>query len=101
MAVRIKRYENRKLYDEGSSSYISVLELSDLAAKEAAGNCDVKVICDRTGEDVAVKILSRALYERLKSYLAEGNNTEPPFPASVLVRLIAKVPATPRRTAKS
>jgi len=97
MTVTIKKYANRKLYDEEASAYLSMLELSDLAAK----NPDIRVTCDRTGRDITLETLSRALYERLKAYAGEDagvssnikSNWSSPFPAADLAKLIARVPS--------
>lgn len=87
MPVTIRKYENRKLYNEEKSSYISMLELADLAVK---GN-DLKVVCDRTGRDLTLETLARALYERLKSRVDRGDEKDP-FSPRALAKLIALVP---------
>jgi hypothetical protein len=95
MTTQIKKYTNRKLYREGDVKYLSMLELADLAAADD----DLLVTCDRTGRDLTLETLSRALYERLKDYsdessfLARGSNKPAPFKARELARLIALVPA--------
>jgi hypothetical protein len=95
MAAQIKKYANRKLHVEGDAKYLSMLELGDLAAKDS----DLHVVCDRTGRDLTLQTLSRALYERLKDYfdedrfMATGRNKPLPFPVSELTALIARVPA--------
>ncbi len=58
----IRKYGNRKLYDETSARYVSMVELSDLVAEGSR----VKVTCDLTGNDLTVETLARALYERSK-----------------------------------
>ena len=93
MSVRIKKYGNRKLYDENASSYLSMLDVADLAANDG----DVVVKCDRTGRDLTIETLARALYERLKDYYDEDNfmsngNPENPFSPKELIKLIVKVP---------
>ena len=81
----IRKYENRKLYDVESSSYVSMLELSDMVA----GGARVRVSCDLTSRDITSEVLSRALYERMRDRdLARGDN---PFPPERLARLIALV----------
>jgi polyhydroxyalkanoate synthesis regulator protein len=95
MTVRIKKYANRKLHAVGDTKYLSMLELADRAAKDS----DIQVVCDRTGRDLTLETLSRALYERLKDYFDEdrfietGRNKALPFPVSELTKLIALVPA--------
>lgn len=92
--VQIKKYANRKLHAEGDSKYLSMLELGDLAAKRS----DIHVVCDRTGRDITLETLSRALCERLKAYGDEerfvqtGKNKPLPFEVSDLADLIARVP---------
>jgi hypothetical protein len=97
MSLKVKRYANRKLHAVGDVKYLSMLDLADRAVKDKAG--DVQVVCDRTGRDLTLESLSRALYERLKDYgdegryLETGRNKPSPFEASELIRLIALVPA--------
>jgi polyhydroxyalkanoate synthesis regulator protein len=97
MALKIKRYANRKLHAEGDVKYLSMLELADRAVKEKDG--EIQVLCDRTGRDLTHETLSRALYERLKDYgdedrfLETGRNKPTPFDVSELTKLIALVPA--------
>ena len=79
--AEIRKYTNRKLYDEGRASYISMLDLSDMVA---AGT-RVRVTCDRTGDDITVNVLARALYERLKVGSRVG------FAPAALEHLIASV----------
>jgi polyhydroxyalkanoate synthesis regulator protein len=95
MALRIKKYGNRKLYDEGASSYISMLDLAKLVSKDN----NVVVTCDRTGRDLTLETLARALYERLKTYsdedvfLRTGSNRPQLFSVSKLTSLLALLPA--------
>jgi polyhydroxyalkanoate synthesis repressor PhaR len=49
----IKKYPNRRLYDEANSSYVNFSELKDLLL---AGE-NFKVIVDKTGEDQTSKVL--------------------------------------------
>lgn len=101
MALKIKRYANRKLHAEGDVKYLSMLEVADRAVKEAKDNNRpvIEVVCDRTGRDLTLETLSRALYERLKDYgdearfLETGRNKPAPFEAAELVRLLAVMPA--------
>jgi len=95
MVVRIKKYANRKLYDEGASVYLSVLDVSNLAAVTS----NIRVTCDRTGKDITLETLSRALYERLKLHnesedggaAAADSSSSFPFTVASLTKLIAKV----------
>jgi hypothetical protein len=97
LVVRIKKYANRKLYDEEASVYLSLLDISNLAAVTS----NIRVMCDRTGRDITLETLSRALYERLKLLGdAEDGSTYGgaaesdsifPFTVASLTKLIAKV----------
>ena len=58
----VKKYANRKLYDVGGASYISMVQLSDMVHRGGR----VVVVCDLTGRDLTLESLGRALYERLK-----------------------------------
>jgi len=81
--IQIKKYGNRKLYDERKGAYITMLELSDIVAEGKS----VRVIGDLDGRDLTIEALSRALYERIKSRRPGRGD---PTPAD-LERLIAKV----------
>ena len=91
MVVRIKKYANRKLYDEEASVYLSMLDVSNLAATTS----NIRVTCDRTGKDITLETLSRALYERLKMLndADDDPSCRTPFPFTVasLTKLISKV----------
>jgi hypothetical protein len=92
LVVRIKKYANRKLYDEEASVYLSVLDVSNLAAVSS----NIRVTCDRTGRDITLETLSRALYERLRLYNEDdavrgGDDSAFPFTVASLTKLIAKV----------
>jgi polyhydroxyalkanoate synthesis regulator protein len=94
MPAVIKKYVNRKLHREGDSSYISMLEVADAAVEDPK----LKVICDRTGRDLTVETLTRALYERTKDhanearYMETGRNRPMPFTADEIIRLLALFP---------
>ena len=91
--IRIKKYANRKLYDEDASTYLSMLELSDLVCER--GGSAVVVTCDRTGRNITLETLSRALYERLKAYFADEAREEP-FSVTALTKLVSQVPKANR-----
>jgi polyhydroxyalkanoate synthesis repressor PhaR len=74
---RIKRYGNRKLYDQDGRRYVT---LEDLAAMVASGR-DIEVIDQRTGEDLTSLTLAQVLLEGLKEKTAR-------IPRQVLVRLV-------------
>jgi polyhydroxyalkanoate synthesis regulator protein len=80
----VRKYGNRKLYDETRGRYLSMLELSDLVA----GGETVEVVCDLTGSDLTLETLARALYERVKD---RNRDVTEPFTTVVLSNLIAKV----------
>jgi len=60
--IQVRKYGNRKLYDEEHATYVSMLDLSDLVADGARA----EVTCDLTGRDITLETLARALYERSK-----------------------------------
>jgi len=53
----IKRYANRRMYDYATRNLITLEDLLEIAEREE----EVKVIDDRTGEDITVRMLSKAL----------------------------------------
>ena len=59
MAVLIKRYANRKLYNTATSRYITLRGIAELLE----GGEDVKVIDNETGEDMTAVTLSQILVE--------------------------------------
>jgi polyhydroxyalkanoate synthesis regulator protein len=80
--TEIRKYTNRKLYDVGRASYISMLDLSDMVA----GGTRVRVTCDRTGDDITLPTLSRALYERVKD--SYGGSLKPAMLEGLFVRVL-------------
>jgi polyhydroxyalkanoate synthesis regulator protein len=82
----IKKYGNRKLYDEGQASYISMVELSDLVYQGDR----VEVVCDLTGRDLTLESLGRSLYERLK--VRSRSDTRDLLLVSLVADIIRKVP---------
>jgi polyhydroxyalkanoate synthesis regulator protein len=91
--VSIRKYGNRKMYDQERAAYLSMLELSDLVAQGVR----VTVTCDLTGDDLTFQTLARALYERSKlvnksttlRYLSDGDVAN--LSASV-EKIIVKMP---------
>jgi polyhydroxyalkanoate synthesis repressor PhaR len=77
--VVIKKYANRRLYDTGSSSYIT---LDHLAAMTRAGR-DFKVVDAKTDEDITHSVLTQIIME------AEGRGEAPMLPVNFLRQLIA------------
>lgn len=59
----IKRYTNRKLYDSSRSSYVT---LEDLAEMIRRGE-DVRVMDNRTGEDLTSVTLAQIIFEQQKT----------------------------------
>lgn len=86
--VEIKKYANRKLYSVETTTYLSMLELSDMVA----GGARVRVTCDVTGRDITSEVLSRSLYERMRDRDPSGSDN--PFPPE---RLACLFPLVSRR----
>ncbi len=59
MAVLIKRYANRKLYNTDTSRYITLKGISELVRE----NRDIRVIDNETGDDITPIILSQILVD--------------------------------------
>lgn len=60
MAVRIiRKYNNRRLYDTTSKSYVNLDEVANLIR----GGSDVQVVDARTGEDLTRAILTQIIVE--------------------------------------
>ena len=76
--VVIKKYANRRLYDTGTSSYIT---LEHLAAMTRAGR-DFKVVDAKTDEDITHIVLTQIIME------AEGRGDTPMLPVNFLRQLI-------------
>jgi polyhydroxyalkanoate synthesis repressor PhaR len=73
----IKRYDNRKLYDPHTRRYVT---LADLAGMVARG-LDVRVVDQRTNEDLTAAVLAQVILEGIKERTAS-------IPRQVLSRLI-------------
>lgn len=58
----IKRYQNRKLYDTHESSYVTLDEI----AKMIKGGEDLRVIDNKTKNDITASTLTQLLYESEK-----------------------------------
>ncbi len=58
----IKRYANRKLYDTERSSYVTLDEIADMVK----GGIDVRIMDNRTGEDLSSVTLAQIVYEEEK-----------------------------------
>jgi len=79
MTRLIKRYENRKLYDTESSTYVS---LADIAALVRQGTT-VEVVDKATGKDLTAQILTQIILE-------EGKRGKSAIPAEVLHDLVRR-----------
>ena len=75
--ITIKKYANRRLYNTGTSSYIT---LDDLA-KMTRDNVDFKVLDAKTGDDITHSILTQIIMD-------EEANGEQMLPVSFLRQLI-------------
>lgn len=60
--VNVRKYGNRKLYDEDRACYISMVGLSEIVAR----GDKVVVTCDLSQDDITLDTLARAYCERLK-----------------------------------
>ena len=78
MAVLIKRYANRKLYNTATSRYITLRGIADLLEEEQ----EVQVIDNETGEDITSVTLSQILVDTER----EGRAV----PGSLLTELFQK-----------
>ena len=79
MARRIKRYDNRKLYDTETSEYVS---LSDIAELVRHGET-VEVVDKATGEDITAQTLTQIILE-------EGKSGPPVIPSDLLHTLLRR-----------
>lgn len=73
----IKRYENRKLYDAGDRKYVTLNDLARLVADGA----EIRVVDQKTGEDLTTLVLAQVVLEGIKERTAD-------IPRHVLSRLI-------------
>jgi polyhydroxyalkanoate synthesis repressor PhaR len=70
MAVLIKRYANRKLYNTQTSRYITLKGIAELLEEDA----EVQVIDNETGEDITSVTLSQILVDTERSNRAVPSN---------------------------
>ena len=68
--IKIKKYANRRLYNTGTSSYVT---LEDLATMVKAGE-DFQVEDAKTGEDITRSVLAQIIFEQENK---EGQNLLP------------------------
>lgn len=79
MPRRIKRYDNRKLYDTEASEYVS---LADIAALVRRGET-VKVVDNATGDDLTAQTLTQIILE-------EGKSGRQVIPSDLLHQLLRR-----------
>lgn len=79
MARRIKRYNNRKLYDTESSEYVSLSDIAELVR----GGETVKVVDNNTGEDLTAQTLTQIILE-------EGKQGREVIPSDLLHELLRR-----------
>ncbi len=77
MAVIIKRYHNRKLYNTEAKRYITLEQIEELIKQQV----EVKVIDNATGEDITATTLSQIIFELEK-------NQDGFLPVSLLLSLV-------------
>jgi polyhydroxyalkanoate synthesis repressor PhaR len=63
VAIRIKRYANRKLYNTETSRYITLKGISDLLRQGR----EVEVVDNETGHDISSLVFSRVLVDEERS----------------------------------
>ncbi len=63
MARRIKRYDNRKLYDTEMSEYVSLGDIADLVRRGET----VEVVDNASGQDITAQTLTQIILEEGKS----------------------------------
>lgn len=73
----ITRYQNRKLYDPLTKSYVTLESLARLISEGQ----DVQVLDQKTGEDLTTQVLAQVILEAVRERTAS-------IPQKVLVRLI-------------
>jgi polyhydroxyalkanoate synthesis repressor PhaR len=73
----VKRYGNRKLYDPGARRYVTLMDLARLVADGG----EIRVVDQKTGEDLTTLVLAQVVLEGIKERTAE-------IPRHVLSRLI-------------
>jgi polyhydroxyalkanoate synthesis repressor PhaR len=76
--ITIKKYANRRLYNTGTSAYIT---LEDLAAMVKKGD-DFVVFDAKSGEDITRQVLTQIIFEQ------EGKNGQSLMPINFLRQLI-------------
>ena len=62
-AVVIKKYANRRLYNTGTSSYITLEDIAEMVREET----DFQVVDAKTGEDITHQILTQIILDQESS----------------------------------
>lgn len=103
----IKRYQNRKLYDTHESSYVT---LDEIAKMIKAGE-DLRVIDNKTKNDITASTLTQLLYESekksktqpsvelLKEIIRHGDGSFSGFIQAKLGSEVARFESTPKVSA--
>jgi polyhydroxyalkanoate synthesis repressor PhaR len=79
MARRIKRYDNRKLYDTETSEYVSLSDIADLVR----GGETVEVVDNVTRQDITAQTLTQIILE-------EGKSGQDVIPSDLLHTLLRR-----------
>ncbi len=79
MARRIKRYDNRKLYDTEASEYVSLDDVAELVRNGET----VEVVDNATGEDLTAQTLTQIILE-------EGKDGRQVIPSDLLHQLLRR-----------
>ena len=77
-AIVIKKYANRRLYNTGTSSYITLEDIAEMVREET----DFVVLDAKTGEDITHQILTQIILDQ------ESNSKQQMLPVSFLRDLI-------------
>lgn len=85
MAIVIKRYANRKLYDSTAKRYVTLEELADLVKSGQ----EVQIIDNKTSADITSVVLSKVLSEVILD-TAKNGDEQGQVNASVLREIIQK-----------
>ncbi len=79
MPRRIKRYDNRKLYDTEASEYVSLDDVAELVRRGET----VEVVDNATGEDLTAQTLTQIILE-------EGKDGRQVIPSDLLHQLLRR-----------
>src|SRR6204780_187255 len=76
--ITIKKYANRRLYNTGTSAYVTLEDLADMVKKGE----DFVVYDAKTGEEITRSVLTQIIFEQ------EGKNGQALMPIAFLRQLI-------------